>query len=360
MNAYELLQQMLDTHPSTAPKSKIFDEILHILFTPEEAQIALAMSFKNKSLADIAAAASLPADIAEQRLEEMANKAIIFSRTKDGKKYYGLVPTIPGLFEFPLMKGKNTPQTERLSKLWEDYHKEALGAGFSGNPTPLMRVVPVEKSITAQTTVHPYEEVKRFLDDAKFIALTNCACRVSVDKCDAPKDVCLIFDSPAEFLVERGYARRVSREEAIKTLDRAEEAGLVHTSNNSRDKAGLICNCCPCCCTVLRGRTQLGHPHAFSTSRFEARVKSADCTGCGICAEERCPMGAIQLKDGVAMVLAEECIGCGLCVSGCPSDAIELLARETAPEIPASVQEMGLKVVQEKGRLEGFLKVMQK
>ena len=79
-------------------------------------------------------------------------------------------------------------------------------------------------------------------------------------------------------------------------LRRSDEAGLVHTSNNSQDRANVICNCCPCCCTVLRGRTELNHPHAFEPSRFEAKVDDAACTGCGVCAEERCPVKAIEMK----------------------------------------------------------------
>ncbi len=359
MDHYERLREILDAHPSTAPKSKAIDEILRILFTPEEAAVAVNMSFKIKSLSSIAGAAGMPEDKAKQNLESMADKGIVHSRNKDGGSFYALLPTIPGVFEFPFMKGGGSPMHKRLGELWEEYHHEVLGVAFAGNPTPLMRVVAVEKSIAAKDRVHPYEEVKNFISNAKYIALTQCACRVSVGKCDKPKEVCLIFDSAAEFLVERGFARSISREEGMKVLDTAEKAGLVHTSNNSADRANLICNCCPCCCTVLRGRTQLNHPHAFEPSRFEARVKNGDCTGCGVCADERCPMKAIEMKEDIAFVHAEKCIGCGLCVTGCPVDAIELVERKQRPAVPATIQEMGAKVLQEKGRLDAFMKIMQ-
>jgi Na+-translocating ferredoxin:NAD+ oxidoreductase subunit B len=288
----------------------------------------------------------------------MAAKAIIHFHEKDGKKKYGLVPTIPGLFEFPFMKGGGTPMHDRLGKLWEKYHHEALGNAFAGNPTPLMRVVPVEQSLSPKNRVHPYEEVKNFILNADFIALTNCACRVSVGGCDRPKDVCLIFDGAGRFLAAGGNAREISREEGLEVLKRAEEAGLVHTSNNSSDRAGLICNCCPCCCTVLRGKTQLKHPHAFEPSRFEARVDAGSCTGCAICAEERCPVKAITMEDGIATVEADLCIGCGLCASACPAQAIELVDRKVAPAVPASIQEMGVTVAKEKGTLQEFIKIM--
>jgi Fe-S-cluster-containing hydrogenase component 2 len=359
MDIYERLREILDSHPSTAPKAKSIDEILRTLFTPEEAALAVNMSYKTKSASSIASTAGVTESIAKQHLESMANKGIIHSKNKDGEKFYALLPLIPGVFEFPFMKGGSTPMHKRLGQLWEEYHHEALGASFAGQPTPLMRVVAIEKSITAQDRVHPYEEVKNFINDANYIALAKCACRVSVAKCDKPKEVCLIFDETGEFLVERGFARQISKEEGMKVLDLAEESGLVHTSNNSADRAGMICNCCPCCCTVLRGRTQLKQPHAFEPSRFAAHVTSDECTGCAICIDERCPMKAIEIKDDVAVVNVEECIGCGLCVTRCPAGAIELTERKHLPSIPATIKEMAAKVLQEKGRLDAFLKVMQ-
>ncbi|MDD5167206.1 MAG: 4Fe-4S dicluster domain-containing protein [Syntrophales bacterium] len=360
MDHYETLREILDAHPSTAPKAKAIDEILRTLFTPEEVAVAIHMSFKPKSAASLAALAGISEDEAGGCLEAMADKGVIFSKSKEGKSSYGLVPIIPGVFEFPFMKGGGTPMHDRLARLWEEYHDEALGVSFAGDPTPLMRVVAVEKSIVAGDRVHPYEEVKHLINEANYVALTKCACRVSVAKCDKPKEVCLIFDGVGEFLVERGFARQITKEEGIKVLDQAEAAGLVHTSNNSADRASVVCNCCPCCCTVLRGRTALKHPHAFEPSRFEARVKGDDCIGCNICADERCPMKAIEMKDDIAVVNAAECIGCGLCVSGCPTEAIVLLEREQIPAVPATIQDMAVKVLQEKGRLEAFMNVMQK
>ncbi len=358
MNIYEQLREILDSHPSTAPKGDAIDEILRILFTPEETAIAVKMNFKPKGSASLAQVAGVSESEAEKHLESMANKGIIFSKNKDGKKSYGLVPLIPGVFEFPFMKGGGTPMHDRLAKLWEAYHHESLGASFAGNPTPMMRVIAVEKSVTPQDQIHPYEEVKHLIENASYVALTQCACRVSVAKCDKPKEVCLIFDGVGEFLVERGFARQVSKAEGIKVLDEAEAAGLVHTSNNSADKASVICNCCPCCCTILRARTQLNHPHGFEPSRFAAFVKSGDCMACGVCADERCPMQAIEVGDDAAFVQEEKCIGCGLCVSTCPTGAMGLTERKQIPSVPATTQDMAVKVLQDKGRLDAFMKVM--
>jgi H+/Na+-translocating ferredoxin:NAD+ oxidoreductase subunit B len=358
MDVYDALQEVLDSHPSTAPAAPAFSEILRILFSEDEAALAVNMSFSAMPLERIAALAEVPEARALQLLEAMADRGVLIGKQRpDGGHHYALVPTIPGLFEFPFMKA-DPPQAERLAKLWEVYHAQALGASFSGHPTPLMRVVPVNKSIEVRNEVKPYEEVVDLIRRSEAIALTNCACRTSVKGCDAPLDVCLFFDKPAKAMAARGFAKLIEVDEAITVLDRAEEAGLVHTTNNSADRATVICSCCPCCCTVLRGRTQLGIREAFSASAFLPEVDAAACTGCGICADERCPVSAIAVPDEIAVVDQDACIGCGLCVSGCPADALHLVRRADEAPVPETVAEMALTAANEKGRLERFFAVM--
>jgi len=358
MTVYDQLQEMVDSHPAGAPKSQYFDEILKILFSEKEAELLLHLSFKGKKIEDIAIAAELNEELVEEMLEAMADRAVIMCRKKGEEKKYSLLPTIPGLFEFPFMKGKTTPEHHKLAELWELYHQESMGEEFCGKPTPQMRVIPVEKSFSLENKAHPYEEMTQIIGQATAIALTKCACRVSLEKCDKPEEVCMIFGPAAEFLAERGHARIVDKDEAMKTLQLAEESGLVHTSNNSADKASVICNCCPCCCTVLRGKTELKHDHAFATSAYLPVVNEDNCTGCEICSDERCPMNAIDMEDGIAVIKEENCIGCGLCVSGCPSDAMSLLRKENAPEVCNTIAEMGMKVLGEKGKLDRFMKLM--
>jgi len=358
MDVYEKLREILDVHPSGAPKSKVFDEILRTLFTPEEAGLLLHMNFAPKPVEAIAASAGVAEEDADRILASLADRVLVFGREQGGKRSYGLLPTIPGLFEFPFMRGDLTPELRKLGKLWDEYHREGLGEAFAGNPTPVARVVPVGKSVTAELKVHPYEEVKNLIEGTDFIGLGQCACRVSLQHCEKPTEMCLFFDAPARFLVEKKYARRITREEALDVLDRAEKEGLVHTSTNAADKAGFICNCCRCCCIILKGATELNLPHPFAPSAFIAEVNTEECTGCGICADERCPMKAIEMKDDIAVVTQDKCIGCGLCVTGCPVEAIVLASRSDPPEVPATGKEMLGKVLAEKGKLKDFMRLM--
>jgi Na+-translocating ferredoxin:NAD+ oxidoreductase subunit B len=356
MEKYEALRQMLHAHPSGAPKSEFFDEILRTLFSPEEVDAALCMRFTPRSIPAIAQAAGLPEEEVRARCESMANKGIAFCREKGGGLRYALLPTIPGLFEFPLMRGGGTSMHERLGRLWQEYHRAGMGHEFAASQTPLARVIPVEETVTPDVEVLPYEQLSRMLDGVKAFALAECACRVSVGGCDKPRDMCLIFDATAEFLVHRGFAQRITRAQAEQVLHRAEEAALVHTTNNSQDRLNFVCNCCPCCCTILRGLTELHLPNAFARSRWRAQVDADLCLGCGVCEEERCPVGAVHVADGVAQVDQVHCIGCGLCATACQAGAISMQLRaEPVPEPPATVAEMGIRVAAEKGRLDDFL-----
>ncbi len=79
------------------------------------------------------------------------------------------------------------------------------------------------------------------------------------------------------------------------------------------------------------------------------------------CANGRMPnQNSYNMSSGIASVDASQCIGCGLCASVCSSHAITLIERTSTPEIPATVTDMGIKVAQEKGRLDRFIEVMKK
>lgn len=357
---YEKLRQILDKHLAGAPPSSRLDQILRILFTPEEVRVALGMIFAPTSVAEIAARSGVPAEEAAALCESMAGKGIVFSREKGGVMGYSLLPTIPGLFEFPFMKGGGEPMHQALAKLWEEYHRESLGNSFASSPTPITRVIPVERAIDTRVEVLPFEVVSRMLERNDTFALTACACRVSVAACDKPRDVCLIFDATGRFLIDRGFAREITREEALDVLRRADEAGLVHTTNNSQDRLVLICSCCPCCCTILRGLTQLNNPNAFAVSRWSARVEPDLCNGCGVCEDERCPVAAIVVRESVAQVDEARCIGCGLCVTGCDVEAVRLVPRRNPPDPPRTIIDMGLQIASEKGNAEDFINLMRR
>ena len=360
MDYYEQYREIIDTHPSGAPATPALSEILRILFTPEEVRVASHMNFLMKTGDDIAARVGLPAEEVSGLLQAMADKAAINSMEKNGQWFYALLPTVPGIFETSFIHGKKSPTQEKLAMLWHDYNEGGMIESLAGQPTPQMRVIAVDKALPHDILIHPYDEVSQSIKDATFISVGMCACRESEGKCNAPREVCLIFGALGKALVERKLAREVTKDEAMAVLDAAEKSGLVHQSNNSADKASIICNCCPCCCHFLRGLIQFNNPHSVAPSRFQAAIDGEKCADCGICYEERCHFRALRHGKDELTIDTARCIGCGLCVSACPTEALRLEARPDPPAVPKTMQEMVLTMLQEKGKLARFMEIMQK
>lgn len=352
MDAHYHLAQKLNTHAMGAPESMEFLEILRMLFTPEEADLALHIGWRPEFVERIAEKAGMPKEQATALCESMADKGLIYAYLLRGRMVYALLPTAPGLFEYPLMIG-HLPgvDMEHLGKLWEQYYEHGWGHELHGAPTNMARVFPHEGSVAETVTVLPFEEAAKYVAEAEFISLGNCPCRTSKKACDKPVDVCLAFGHAAQFMAERRAARLITQDEARAVLRRSEEAGLVHCASNTLDKIDFICNCCPCCCGILGAASRLHDTASRPHSNFYSAIDEAACTSCAIC-EDRCPVHAISM-NGTAMVDTAQCIGCGLCVSACAYDAITLL-RKSDGLPPADHSTLMKQIAAEKGREEPY------
>ena len=69
-------------------------------------------------------------------------------------------------------------------------------------------------------------------------------------------------------------------------------------------------------------------------AHYYAMIDAELCIGCGICASERCQVGAIEESGDTFRVIPDRCIGCGLCISACPTEAIQLVRKEQAALTP--------------------------
>lgn len=76
MDSYEKFRIIVDSHISGAPKSEHFDTIPRMLFSEEQIEIAIHMSFRPKSVESIATRSSISLSEVEKRLESMADKGM--------------------------------------------------------------------------------------------------------------------------------------------------------------------------------------------------------------------------------------------------------------------------------------------
>jgi len=354
--AYAELRARLDEFPLGAPPHESLDGILTELFTPEEAAVAAKLPQLPAPLPEIAAGLGLAPAAAQAILERLADRGVVFAFVREGATFYSLLPLVPGIFEMQFMKAENTPRTMRLAQLFNAYYYAGWGQSLSNTTTPFPRVVVVERQIPTGVEVLPYEKVSELVRSARSVALANCYCRHEANLlghgCGAPLDVCMVFGRFAQFTAERGFARLVSVEEAIAALDRAEEAGLVHCTDNCQERINFICNCCGCCCGILRGITHLKRPTAVATSAYIVDFDQDECADCDACLD-RCQVKAIVRTDEGVRVDLDRCIGCGVCNLVCPTEALKMKKRPTPPVVPKNWRELQMTMMTEKVARQG-------
>ena len=349
---YERLAQHLDDLPAGFPRTESGVEIriLRRLFTPEDAKLAVHLTPILEEPRVIARRAKIPVVEAARRLEKMFEKGLIFGLHRKNKPpLYMAEQFVVGFWE---------GQVNKLDRELIQDAEEYLSTYFDQSSwwaVPQLRTIPVGKSISTQSEVMPYERAEELVRGQRTFAVGNCICRQEKrllgEGCDKPEESCLSFGTAARINVRTGRARKISMEEALAILQRAEEVGLVLQPANAK-KALFMCTCCGCCCGVLRSLKRYPEPASLVSSSFIASLNADTCTGCGTCVE-RCQMEAIHLTDSTAALDLKRCIGCGLCVSTCPSDSLSLVRKPKTkqPYVPKDIVETNIKLGKARGKL---------
>ena len=180
--------------------------------------------------------------------------------------------------------------------------------------------------------------------------------------CDKPREVCLTFNYIAESLLKNGHARAVSKDEALEILGRCKEHNLIQIGDNIQRKVTFICNCCSCCCHLLRGIRNYEINNGVVSSNWIMQVDLSKCIGCGGCVTV-CPVNAIRIKEknkeGTrkkwAVRDAEICLGCGVCAKVCSSGAAVMHARAQRIIAPETVFDQRIAMAVERGKLADLL-----
>lgn len=327
-DVYQRLAQRLDDLPNGFPRTESGVElsVLRKIFTEDEAEITCNLKLLPETPRQIAERLGRDAATFGGTLEKMVERGEIGAVGPLGDRKYHMMPFIIGVYEFQLNR-----MDRELVELMEDYINQGLFEAIGASPPSFMHTIPVERSIDVQLKVHPFENVRQLMDKAKVFSTHDCICRKDQEllgnRCGKPQGNCISF-STNEHAFDINYrGRMVSRTEAELIMKEAAEAGLVHATMNITDETYHFCNCCACCCGLLRGVRVHNAPGMLAKSNFWASIDSDTCAACGVCADERCPMEAILDKDDYYEVNRDRCIGCGVCVITCPTESISMVRK---------------------------------
>ena len=311
--------------------SEAFIDYLKLVYTPEEAEIVQHLKMMNHftTTAEVCKATGRDEEDVKPILDDLLGRSYIL-----GMEGIYALPDIPILVNLHHLRQKLMPEDVEAARLYQQFFIEE---GFSKyyqsteKGTPLMRVIPVEHTLQHGQKILDTEEAHRIIEAQSHMALFPCPCRTRTEKMGSrecthrnPVGACVATGDIALHFERVGLGRSVTKEEAKKHLDDMQEMGLVVAAENYADHTHIICTCCDCCCSQVRGRTKWGNQSAMAPSNYVAEV-GEDCVACGTCVD-RCFFDAIRMdeEENRAVVDPSKCMGCGVCAPTCPEETLKL------------------------------------
>lgn len=335
---FKKLALRLDALPHGFPATEegIELQILGKLFTAQEAELAAQLSVTPESAHDIARRIGAAPNEISRQLRNMARHGLIAVTITKSKLLYGLLPFVVGIYEL-----QGSTLDGELAALFETYYRKAFGRTMITEPQP-HRIIPVGEAIHNDVEIQPYENAAEIINNSLAWGVTDCICRKQKaligDPCHHPTDVCLWLSSIPGIFDNSLKVRALSKEQALNTLQRAANAGLVHSTANNQQTIQYICNCCTCSCGFLRGMADLGIANVMARSAFISQVDADQCIGCENCLEH-CQFDALHMHDYIVAIDRNRCVGCGVCVRHCPEEALSLVRRPDHEIKPIPVDE---------------------
>jgi electron transport complex protein RnfB len=358
---YRDLRKYLDRMPISYPETESGVEIriLKHLFTPEEAGIALQLSMIPEPVERIhkrLKKSGISVEQLQKILDHLVYKGSIYGTEEDGKKVYGSLPLAIGMYEFQVER-----LTEDFAKDFLQYLDEKFADEVGKTKIPLLRTIPVEKSIPVpgKYQVSNYDNVRYLVENAGGqIAVANCVCRQTKDvvgqsctKTDLRETCIITSPEEADYYVNAGIGRYITKGDALDILEKAQQAGLILQPVNAEHPEAICC-CCGDCCGILTSIKKFPRPVDYYASNFYAEVDPELCNGCQICVDY-CQMEARYMTDGWAATNLDRCIGCGNCVVICESNAIQLKKKDSEQTPPKDMNAMYTKILMKKvGKLK--------
>jgi len=232
---YVLLQRRLDKNLTGAPFSPVFIEILKLLFSPAEANLARQIPLRPTRLQDLARRLRLPLEDLHERISIMAERGLVFDFEHKEQSYAVLAPVVIGFFEFVFMRTRaELPMTE-LARLFEEYmfQDNRFARSVFAAQTQLGRAMIREESLpeTDFSEVLDWEKASFVIETAAFVGVSLCACRHKAShlgkSCAAPQRTCLTFNTSANCWFSAAWPKRSARLKRCQYWQNAKAVGLV-------------------------------------------------------------------------------------------------------------------------------------
>jgi Pyruvate/2-oxoacid:ferredoxin oxidoreductase delta subunit len=332
--SYRKLAKVLDTLPNGFPPTESGLEIrlLKRIFAPEEAELFCDLRLTFETAEQIAERTGRPLEGLEEMLTSMwKEKGQILGANLGDTSIFRMVPWVVGIYEFQVDR-----MDRELAEMCNEYY-ECFAAQRLGKQPHGMRSIPIGQALDPTHRALSYDHVSGIIEQGQSFLVSDCICkkeaRLLDNGCDHPLEVCLIVGPLPGLFDDAAFGRPISKQEAYAVLDKAQQAGLVHMTANLESGHSFICNCCGCCCMVLKGMTKFGIEQVVN-SDFYSQIDAQLCTDCGICADELCQVDAIAEQEGAYRVDRARCLGCGQCVDACPVEAIQLVRKGPEDRVP--------------------------
>ncbi len=345
---YERLGIHFSTMGMWLPYREELVDILRENLTPAEAEVALALPtsvipLQFVGVDEIMGKSNLPREELIDLLERLAERGFVFSgKTKEGERGYALIQTGFGFTQIFFWKGEKTPHAKKMVEMTDKYYRRKTREEVYNDAerTKESRYIPVNRAIELTPQgIYDCDMMGNIIEKAKVIAVAHCPCRVRTQLqgkgCNHLMEVCIKFDDMAEYLIERGFGRDITKEEALDIIKKSEEDGLVHFVDNAQGDVKHNCNCCGCCCWNLGPIRRRTMPRdVIIATYFISEVDEDGCNGCGDCVDI-CPVDAMTIENNLAVVDKDWCVGCGLCITRCEVQTIRLVRRSDVVPPPS-------------------------